>query len=180
MAAPALLNTERLVGRPIATTDFARLRSIHQDPKAAATLSIDRQPFSKAHTRRSVQNWVKHWEQHGFGVWMFHQSDGEFVGYAGTMVAAVEDNSEIELLYAIRSEFWGRAYATEMSKAVLRFTFEHAAAKSIVAFTLPTNLASRRVMEKCGFRYERDITHSGLPHVLYRLRSEDFARAQEA
>jgi ribosomal-protein-alanine N-acetyltransferase len=37
----------------------------------------------------------------------------------------------------------------------------------LVAFTLPDNVASRRVMEKSGFIYERHIEHAGLPHVLY-------------
>lgn len=40
----------------------------------------------------------------------------------------------------------------------------------LVAFTLPHNAASRRVMEKAGFAYERDTEHAGLPHVLYRSR----------
>ena len=40
--------------------------------------------------------------------------------------------------------------------------------RDIVCFTLPTNRASQRVMEKVGFVYERDITHANLPHVLYR------------
>ena len=40
--------------------------------------------------------------------------------------------------------------------------------KSVVAFTLPDNTASRRVMEKLGMTYERDIVHADLPHVLYR------------
>ena len=40
----------------------------------------------------------------------------------------------------------------------------------LVAFTLPDNLGSRRVMEKSGFVYERDIVHVGLAHVLYRHR----------
>ena len=39
--------------------------------------------------------------------------------------------------------------------------------REIVAFTLPDNLASRRVMEKAGFVYDREVTHVGLPHVLY-------------
>jgi RimJ/RimL family protein N-acetyltransferase len=39
----------------------------------------------------------------------------------------------------------------------------------LVCFTLTTNHASQRVMEKVGFRYERDVLHAGLPHVLYRL-----------
>jgi RimJ/RimL family protein N-acetyltransferase len=37
-----------------------------------------------------------------------------------------------------------------------------------VSFTLPNNLASRRVMDKAGFRYERNFIHANLPHVLYR------------
>jgi RimJ/RimL family protein N-acetyltransferase len=102
---------------------------------------------------------------------MFHKPDGEFVGYAGLMRTAVEGTPEVELLYAIRSEFWKDGYATEMATAVVRFAFESAGLSNLVAFTLPTNHGSRRVMEKCGFQYERDIEHGGLPHVLYRMRS---------
>jgi RimJ/RimL family protein N-acetyltransferase len=39
----------------------------------------------------------------------------------------------------------------------------------VVCFTLTTNRASQRVMEKAGFEYERDIVHAGLPHVFYRI-----------
>ena len=38
----------------------------------------------------------------------------------------------------------------------------------LVSFTQTTNVASRRVMEKAGFRYERDFTYASTPHVLYR------------
>ena len=40
--------------------------------------------------------------------------------------------------------------------------------RRIVAFTLVDNIASRRVMEKAEFEYERELEHVGLPHVLYR------------
>ena len=39
----------------------------------------------------------------------------------------------------------------------------------LVCFTLTTNHASQRVMEKVGFRYECNVLHAGLPHVFYRL-----------
>jgi [ribosomal protein S5]-alanine N-acetyltransferase len=42
---------------------------------------------------------------------------------------------------------------------------------TVISYTLPGNLASRRVMEKLGFSYEREIVHYDLPHVLYRLQS---------
>ena len=43
--------------------------------------------------------------------------------------------------------------------------------RDLVAFTLPSNLGSRGVMEKVGFRYERDIRWANLPHVLYRKKA---------
>jgi len=163
------LKTDRLFGRPITLTDFGRLRSIHSDPRAALTLSANRQPFSKAHTRQSVRLWTQHWQAHGFGVWLFQKSDGEFVGYAGAMRTTIDDRPEVEVLYAVRSDFWKDGHATEMATAVVRFVLEKVGLSDLVAFTLPTNVGSRRVMEKCGFQYERDIEHAGLPHVLYRM-----------
>jgi RimJ/RimL family protein N-acetyltransferase len=50
--------------------------------------------------------------------------------------------------------------------------FENLGMSDLVAFTLPINQASRRVMEKIGFSFERDIVHAGLPHVLYRIKRE--------
>ncbi len=45
------------------------------------------------------------------------------------------------------------------------------ALSEVVSYTLPHNAASRRVMEKLGFSYEREIVHADLPHVLYRIQS---------
>jgi RimJ/RimL family protein N-acetyltransferase len=47
--------------------------------------------------------------------------------------------------------------------------FEDLGLIDVVCFTLPANRASRRVMEKAGFEYERDVVHAGSPHVLYRI-----------
>ena len=51
---------------------------------------------------------------------------------------------------------------------VPQVAFDDLGLGEIVAFTLPTNVASRRVMDKSGFTFERKIEHAGLPHVLYR------------
>jgi hypothetical protein len=39
---------------------------------------------------------------------------------------------------------------------------------NLVAFTRHDNIASRRLMEKVGFLYERDFIDEGVPSVLYR------------
>lgn len=55
-----------------------------------------------------------------------------------------------------------------LATAFLDVAFPRLALSDVVAFTLPTNHGSRRVMEKLGFSYEREIIYTGLPHVLYR------------
>jgi len=180
MAQTLVLGTDRLSGRPVVTTDFGRIRSIHSDARAAATLSADGRPFSKAHTRQALYVWKKHWDEHGFGVWLFHKIDGEFVGYAGTMRASIDGKPEVEVLYALRSDFWGNHFATEMARAVVQFTVERHGVTELVAYTLPTNIGSRRVMEKCGFEYEKDTVHAGLRHVLYRLYGLRFRKTSDS
>jgi ribosomal-protein-alanine N-acetyltransferase len=74
----------------------------------------------------------------------------------------------VELHYALIPEFWGQGLVTEMAAAIVGIGFEQLGLKEIVSFTLPSNRASQRVMEKVGFQYERDIIHADLPHVLFR------------
>jgi [ribosomal protein S5]-alanine N-acetyltransferase len=57
-----------------------------------------------------------------------------------------------------------------MASAVAAVARDRLLFRELVAFTLPENVASRRVMEKVGFTYERDIEWAALRHVLYRLR----------
>jgi [ribosomal protein S5]-alanine N-acetyltransferase len=97
------------------------------------------------------------------------RADGRFVGRAGLLNTYVGGNDEVELAYGLMAEYWGRGLATEMAKEVLSVAFEQFGLADVVCFTLTTNRASQRVMEKAGFEYERDVVHAGRPHVLYRI-----------
>jgi [ribosomal protein S5]-alanine N-acetyltransferase len=171
------LNTRRLIGTPAVPGDFADIRILHADPRVMATLSADGNTFSEVQTGPFLKHAAEHWKLHGFGLWVFRERvDGEFVfvGYGGIKHAVVEGRDEIELAYAIRSDYWGHGFATEISIAVLKRAFNVTRMDRIVAFTLPHNRASRAVMEKCGFTHQRDIIHAGLPHVLYILEARNF------
>jgi [ribosomal protein S5]-alanine N-acetyltransferase len=98
------------------------------------------------------------------------QADGGFVGRGGLRNVRVGGHAEVELAYALKAAFWARGLATEMARAILTVAFEHLGMAAIMAFTLGTNQASRRVMEKVGCQFERHIVHAGLPHVLYRIK----------
>ncbi len=102
------------------------------------------------------------------------KADGRFAGRGGLRHVHVGGNDVVELAYALMAAFWGRGLATEMAQTLLTVAFEHLGMADIVAFTLATNEASRRVMEKVGCKFERDMVHAGLPHVLYRIKREAY------
>ncbi len=164
------LTTARLTARPFDGGDHPNLCLIHGDPFVMRTLSLDGRPLPDSTTRRWVEAFRADWIRAGFGVWSFRlSSNGDFVGYCGLQHCLVEGAPEVELLYGQRSVFWRQGFASEMARAVLadgKNRIEKI--PSLVAFTLPHNLASRGVMERNGFHYERDIRHKGLAHVLYR------------
>jgi ribosomal-protein-alanine N-acetyltransferase len=160
--------TNRLVAERMCAEDLDTLCRMNQDPRVMATLGGLR---SAEQTRQFLSASLDHWDRHGYGLWMFRDSaDRQFVGRGGLRRIEITGNLEVELAYALMAEYWGRGLATEMAQAIVDLGFRRLGLKEIVCFTLPTNRASQRVMEKVGFSYERDIVHAGLPHVFYRLR----------
>jgi RimJ/RimL family protein N-acetyltransferase len=63
---------------------------------------------------------------------------------------------------ATGSEFWGRGLATEAGREALQHGFEHLGLQEIVAFTLPANKRSRRVMEKLGLVFSEEFESSAI------------------
>jgi ribosomal-protein-alanine N-acetyltransferase len=162
--------TDRLIAERLRD----ELRRMHRDPRVMATLAPAGTPnggvLSDEETRQFLHKHLNHWDSYGYGLWAFRdRADDRFVGRAGLCNIHVGGNDEVELAYALLAEYWNRGLATEMAEAILRVAFERLGMADIVCFTLTTNRASQRVMEKAGFDYERDVVHAGLPHVLYRI-----------
>ena len=163
------LRTPRLCLERPAPGDLADLSRLHADPRVMATLGGVR---SEAETAELLQDLCAHWERHGFGPWVLRApEDGRLLGRGGLRRVAVGGRDEVELLYALAADAWGRGLASELARESVRVAFAELALPDLVAFTRPTHTRSRAVMERAGFGYERDVLHAGEPHVLYRLRA---------
>jgi ribosomal-protein-alanine N-acetyltransferase len=168
---PEQLHTARLSLTRMSEGDFPELLVMHQDPRVMATLAGLR-PVEELRARH--QRNLDHWKQHGFGWWTARdRTDGRFMGRGGLRHCHIGGRDEIELGYGFVAECWGRGLATELAVASVRVGFEVLKLPEMVCFTLPTNKASRRVMEKVGFVYEKDVEWAEMPHVLFRLRAGD-------
>ena len=166
------LLTPRLRLSRMCAGDLDDLTRMYRDPQVMATLGGVR---SALQTVEYLDCMLAHWEQHGFGWWTARDTmTGQFVGRGGVRHAMVNDRSEVEVGYGLMQEFWGRGLATELAQESVRVGFLELRRPDLVSFTMTTNNASRRVMEKAGFRYEREIVHANLPHVLYRQTESSF------
>lgn len=165
------VRTERLVLQRVVHADLADLRRMHRDPEVMATLGGVR---SDAVTQDVLDQLMAHWAEHGFGYWMARDAtSGAFVGRGGLREVVIGGGPEMEIGYALMPAYWGRGLASELARACVRIGFEVLGRDDLVAFTLPTNARSRRVMQGVGFTFERDVIWAGMPHVLYRLKKSD-------
>ena len=89
------------------------------------------------------------------------------IGYCGLRFLA--ETEEVEILYGIDKPYWGRGLVTEAAKATLRFGFEEAKLPRIIALAHPSNVGTRRVMEKAGLRYERQAVYFDMECAVYAL-----------
>ncbi len=168
----ARVQTARLELTRIGSGDLADLCRMHRDEQVMATLGGVRSDEVSADILAQL---MAHWDEHGFGYWMARDRDGgAFGGRGGLRRVVVGGGPEVEIGYALMADHWGRGLAVELAGACARIGFEALGCADLVAFTLPTNARSRRVMERLGFVYERDVIWAGMPHVLYRLSAVDW------
>jgi RimJ/RimL family protein N-acetyltransferase len=73
----------------------------------------------------------------------------------------------VELGYKFKRAVWGRGLATEGARALVRRGFTVRDVERVVATALAANVASRRVMEKCGLARVEDFDYKGRPAVRY-------------
>jgi [ribosomal protein S5]-alanine N-acetyltransferase len=166
--APELIETPRLRGERIGLEHQEALAALHAHPRVAATLGG---PPSPARVAAMIAAQSAQFDRYGYGFWVWRdKATGEVVARGGIQHTHVGGHDEVEVGWAVAADRWGQGLATELGAASVRAAFEEHGLDDLVSFTLPDNIASRRVMEKLGFTYERDIVHADLPHVLYRLR----------
>ncbi len=160
------IETPRLRLRGWRFEDIEALARVYADPEVERRLH----PMTREETEEQVAYFVAHWEAEGFGPWAVEErASGRMGGRIGLLrhVDFVEEPDPVEVGWTLDPGLWGRGLATEGGLASLRFGFEALGVSRIISITLPTNAASRRVMEKCGLTYEGATVWRGLEHVWY-------------
>lgn len=136
-------------------------------------------PLRRDETAQFLDRMVRHWDEHGFGLWAVvprSEPGARCIGFAGLAIPSFLPAvlPAVEVGWRIAPAWWGRGLATEAARASVEFGFERLGLRSIVSIIDPGNAASLRVAEKLGMRPGRDRVH---PLTRRRLRVMQADRA---
>ena len=147
---PPTVETPRLVLRAPRAEDVDALHAIQSDARAMrhTFVAADRDA-----TVRFLDGYAARFATDGFGPWTaLLRHGGEIAGWGGLNRDPSAPQYGVEVSYFIHPRCWGRGLAGEVVGASLDLAFGDLDLDHVLAFTHPDNLASRRVLEKAGFR----------------------------
>jgi RimJ/RimL family protein N-acetyltransferase len=153
------IETERLLLRGAAPGDVDAWAALLEDPDVRRYLPKVTHSI-RERAALHVQSCDAVWEQQPQTAvcWMIAlKQTGELIGRCGC--GTLESSNEAEVIYTMGKLYWGRGYATEATRALIRYSVEHYTWDPITACIFPANIASRRVLEHLGFVYERDVNY---------------------
>ncbi|HEY6443294.1 MAG TPA: GNAT family N-acetyltransferase [Candidatus Acidoferrales bacterium] len=181
------IETERLDLRAWQKSDREEFARLNSDVRVMEFMPAC---LSPAQSDLFLDRIKQHFLKYGFGLFAVElRKKRRFIGALGLMVPAFEARFTpcVEIGWRLAADCWGCGLATEGAKAVVHHAFESLRLESLVSFTVPANVRSRRVMEKIGMTRDPadDFKHPNLPdrhplrpHVLYRLSRTDWMRAR--
>jgi RimJ/RimL family protein N-acetyltransferase len=174
------LATARLRLRPLEPEDLDALAPFYADPEVMRYIGTGA-TMNRDEAARSLERMIGNFETDGFGqLAVVREEDGVLVGRCGLLVWQLDDwtptsasaatgPTELEVGYMLGRPFWGRGYATEAAAAVRDFALGDLVAERLIALIRPGNVASERVAEKLGMRYEREVEPMKATAKLYAL-----------
>jgi RimJ/RimL family protein N-acetyltransferase len=172
------MRTERLLLRRWQSSDLDPFAAINTDPRVTEFLPG---PLTRQESDALVSRIEADFDRNGFGLWALEICGvAPLAGFVGLSMPRFTAHFTpcVEIGWRIAAEHWGLGYATEAARAALAYGFDVVGLPEIVSFAVPSNIRSRRVMEKIGMVRDAhgDFDHPSLlnghplqRHVLYRV-----------
>lgn len=163
----AHLETDRLWLCEWSLADLEEARPIFTDAEVMRYIS-----GGIARTERQIREFIarqqNHFRTRGFCLWkLLLKPEARLIGFCGLQPLELDGASEVEIGWRLVKDQWGCGLATEAARTALRHAVEHVRLARVIAFAMPENRASIRVMEKLGMKYERATQKDGFDVVVY-------------
>ncbi|WP_123040543.1 GNAT family N-acetyltransferase [Cohnella candidum] len=174
--------TDRLYIRPYRTDDFDKSFSLMQDKDLYRFLHFDVMNYVEY---QGLFNWlIQSYESKGmdfkYSFAIILNETNQLIGWVGVgNLDFLQDEKEI--YYLVGQDHWGKGFAYEAAQEVVNYSFNTLGLSRVVAKVAPENLASKRIIEKLGFKFEYELNNLPEEHaecngeLLYSLDKQDFS-----
>lgn len=168
------LETDRLFLRPLDRSQFDNISALRSDP--------DVMQFGGVQTQQEINRYfemlIQYQSKHGIGIWsVFEKDKGDFIGQAGLFHLEYDDSKkDIEVAYRLHKMYWGKGYATELTKALIRWGFQHLSIQKILGVVDSNNHRSIKVLVKSGLHYIKMLEYKGQMRQCYQISKSDYRR----
>ena len=117
-----------LTHKPAPRLDAPAYAELNAHPEVARFLTPDGRPMSPEDAWRQMAMLVGHWQLRGFGMWVVAERErpDRLIGRVGPFQP--DGWPDFEIGWAIAPSFWGRGYAPEFGRALVRVRGEPAGA----------------------------------------------------
>jgi len=165
---PQRIETPRLILRAPMRADVAELAHLANNKALAQVLTRLPHPYTRADAIGFIEIVAQRQSERAYAVTL---KTGAFIGCVGIHF---HPGTEPELGYWLGEPFWGRGFGTEAAWALVAAARATGQFPALAARALASNGASRRVLEKLGFRLlaeglAAEGPHQGKPVADYRL-----------
>ena len=148
-----VLETERLCLRPFTLADEPAVFALASDPEIARFVRFEAHR-APADTRAFLESAFEHYKRGDpFALAILRRPDDRLIGSCGFVSQAPERHAA-EIGYWLGKAYWGKGYAVEAVRALLRYGFEQMHLERVEAKCFVENRAGQRVIEKLGMKYE--------------------------
>jgi ribosomal-protein-alanine N-acetyltransferase len=151
------IETPRVILRDIRMEDVEGLYKLDSNPQVHKYLG--NHTISEKSEAEHVVNFIREqYERNKIGRWaVIEKESGDFIGWSGLKFIREEENGHIDYYdvgYRLIPAYWGKGYATETCLAALEYGFKTFDMDKIVGTANELNMASIRVLNKCGLKFK--------------------------
>ncbi len=164
-----LFTSERLNFRNFTEDDGPLIYELNSDPEVLKYLH--ELPTTKESATQVIRYIIiPQYQKYNYGRWAVHlKTTDEFVGWCGLKYRT--DRGVTDLGYRFRQKFWGKGFATEAAMRCIDRGFKEIHLASLFAAAHVDNIASQKVLEKCGFQFISTERIDDCPAKTYELQN---------
>ena len=146
-----LFTSSRLIFREFTLQDAPLIYELNNAP------GVTKYVHEPATTPENVQEILANiilpqYQKYHHGRWALHLKDSlEFIGWCG--LKRVPERNFPDLGYRLFPKYWGKGYATEAAKKTVEYGFEVLQLDCIFGAAHEKNIASQKILEKCGLSF---------------------------